>query len=81
MLFIQVIESQSAVTAFKLIQNKNVMFIQQRNKWPGTARKQEEDRLREQANKQKKKAEKDKQMKLKIFLKKTKRAGVWTPMK
>ena len=45
------------------------------------AQKQEEDRLREQANKQKKKAEKDKQMKLKSFLKKTKRAGVWTPMK
>ena len=76
MLFIQVIESQSAVTAFKLIQNNKCHVHSTAQQM---ARKQEEDRLREQANKQKKKAEKDKQMKLKSLLKKTKRAGVWTP--
>ena len=76
MLFIQVIGSQSAATSFKLIQNNKCRVHSTAQQM---ARKQEEDRLREQANKQKKKAEKDKQMKLKSLLKKTKRAGVWTP--
>ena len=63
MLFIQVNGSQSAATSFKLIQNDkgHVHSTAQQ-----MARKQEEDRLREQV-KQKKKAEKDKQMKLKSF--------------
>ena len=61
MLFIQVIVSQSAVTAFKLIQNNKCHVHSTELQM---AQKQENDRLREQA-KQEKETEKDKRMKKK----------------